>query len=239
MRCAAHARCCAALARHANTLRMRERALRPLAAPRCAVPSTPSRARAALRSPRAPQVADIDEKAIRREVPEELVMALAHAKAAAIRARLSAAAPKPASPDGARALPALLITSDQVVVHNGLILEKPEGAEQARAFIRGYGASPARTCGAICVTNLASGAVAAALDSAVVHFTPIPEATVEALVAEGDVFFCAGGLMVEHPLVACHVAKMEGGMDSIMGLGQALTAQLLLQAAGESGDDAE
>jgi septum formation protein len=181
-------------------------------------------------------VADIDEKAIRRDVPEELVMALAHAKAAAIRARLTAAAPPPPkAAAGVHALPALLITSDQVVVHAGAILEKPESAEQARTFIRGYGVSPARTCGAIVVTNLASGAVAAALDSATVHFRPIPEATVEALLAEGDVFHCAGGLMVEHPLVACHVARMEGGLDSVMGLSQALTAQLLLQAAGEGG----
>ena len=160
-------------------------------------------------------------------------MALAHAKAAAIRARLKAPLPKlQPGTGGAAALPALLITSDQVVVHKGLILEKPEGAAQARAVIRGYGAAPARTCGAIVVTNLVSGAVAAALDSATVHFRPIPEDTIEALIAEGEVFYCAGGLMVEHPLVAPHVERMEGGMDSIMGLSKALTQQLLIEAAG-------
>jgi hypothetical protein len=39
---------------------------------------------------------------------------------------------------------------------------------------------------------------------------------------------------VENPLVAPHVARLEGGMDSIMGLGKALTARLLLEAAGGS-----
>ena len=179
----------------------------------------------------ASNVADIDEKAIRREVPEELVMALAHAKATAVRARLAA------SPPRLPALPALLITSDQVVVHNGRILEKPADAAEARAFLRGYGSAPARTCGAICVTNLATGAVAAALDAAAVHFMPLPADVIEALIAEGSVFACAGGLMVEHPRVAPFVTRLEGGMDSVLGLSKALTLTLLLRAAGE-GEDA-
>ena len=153
-------------------------------------------------------------------------------RAAAIRSRLAAASAGAAAKLSPPALPALLITSDQVVVHRGVILEKPESAAQARAFIRGYAHASARTCGAIVVTNLASGAVAAALDTATVFFREIPEASVEALIAEGDVFFCAGGLMVEHPLVAPHVERMEGGMDSIMGLSKALTQRLLIEAAG-------
>ena len=155
-------------------------------------------------------------------------MALANAKAAAIRARLAAAPP----PRAASPLPALLITSDQVVVHRGAILEKPESADEARRFIRSYSHDCARTVGAVVVTQLATGAVAAGLDTAAVHFGAIPDATIEALIAQGDVFFCAGGLMVESPLVAPHVARMEGGMDSIMGLGKELTARLLIEAAG-------
>jgi len=156
-------------------------------------------------------------------------MALAHAKAAAIRARLSAAVPPPRA---APLLPALLITSDQVVVHGGAILEKPESAAQARAFIRGYSGSSARTVGAVVVTHLSTGAVAAALDTASVFFGAIPEETVEQLIAEGEVFFCAGGLMVESALVQPHVLRLEGGMDSVMGLGKELTARLLVEAAG-------
>ena len=176
------------------------------------------------------QTADIDEKAIRHTEPERLVMALAHAKAAAIRARLAASTP----PAVTSPLPALLITSDQVVVHRGAILEKPESADEARRFIRGYSQDCARTVGAIVVTHLTTGVVAEGLDSAAVFFGTIPEATIDALIAQGDVYYCAGGLMVESPLVAPHVARLEGGMDSIMGLGKALTARLLLEAAGGS-----
>ena len=51
-----------------------------------------------------------------------------------------------------------------------------------------------------------------------ITFKEIPEDTINTLIQEGDVYWCAGGLMVEHPLVAPHVVKMEGGLDSVMGL---------------------
>jgi septum formation protein len=53
---------------------------------------------------------------------------------------------------------------------------------------------------------------------------------VDALIAEGEVFWCAGGLMVEHDLVAPHVARMQGSLDSVMGLAKALLLRLLCQA---------
>ena len=67
--------------------------------------------------------ADIDEKAIRQDDPRDLVLALARAKAAAIRERL-----------GGSGDAGLLITCDQVVVHEGRILEKPEGEAEVRGL---------------------------------------------------------------------------------------------------------
>ncbi len=43
-------------------------------------------------------------------------------------------------------------------------------------------------------------------------------------------FWCAGGLMVEHELVQPHVAKMEGTLDAVMGLPQAMVLRLLHEA---------
>ena len=63
-----------------------------------------------------------------------------------------------------------------------------------------------------------------------VHFSPLPAETIESLIAEGSVFHCAGGLMVEHALVAPHVTRIEGGMDSVMGLSKATVVRLLEQA---------
>jgi predicted house-cleaning NTP pyrophosphatase (Maf/HAM1 superfamily) len=89
--------------------------------------------------------ADIDEKAIRRSDPRELVLALAHAKADAIL-----------SGDGGLTH-GYLITCDQVVVHQGSILEKPESEEEARKMIAGYSRAPASTVGSTVVTRVETG----------------------------------------------------------------------------------
>ena len=44
---------------------------------------------------------------------------------------------------------------------------------------------------------------------------------------EGTVLQCAGGLMVEHPLVEPFIARIDGSMDSVMGLSKALVLKLL------------
>ena len=39
---------------------------------------------------------------------------------------------------------------------------------------------------------------------------------------------CAGGMMIEHPLVTPHVLRIEGTDDGIRGLAKVLVIQLLL-----------
>ena len=258
--------------------------------------------------------ADIDEGAIRHDDARRLVLRLAHAKADAICAQLRAAG------GGAGGL---LVTCDQVVLHEGRILEKPAdeaqvgdasaaaaGAcgpcphvgggctrvaspgtlrmtrtapTQARQFIAGYARAPASTVGSVVLTDLASGRSWEGVDEAEVcqqvewwwwlwcvrvaggatrawavqlgapssalaqrrlkpagreravqiHFEAIPAAAVDALIEEGEVYWCAGGLMVEHALVAPHVTRMHGSLDSVMGLAKQLLLRLLCQAADE------
>lgn len=68
--------------------------------------------------------ADLDERSIgdRADSPEQLVTMLAKAKADALMPQLEA---RPA-----QERPRFLITCDQVVVHKGRILEKPESADE-------------------------------------------------------------------------------------------------------------
>ena len=168
-------------------------------------------------------VADIDEKAIRMDTPEALVAALADAKADAIVARMRS--------DADDADDALLITCDQVVVHEGAIREKPESEAEACAFVRSYGASPATTVGAVLVTDLATGErFGPIVDRCVVHFDPIPDDVVDHLIAEGTCLHCAGGLMVEHPKMTALTRKTEGSTDALMGLSKASVGGLLLRA---------
>ncbi|XP_062156291.1 uncharacterized protein LOC133864095 isoform X2 [Alnus glutinosa] len=119
--------------------------------------------------------ADIDEKAIRREKPEDLVMALAEAKADAIVSKLHTGQFE----EDAHAT--LLITADTVVVYEGIIREKPSSKEEAREFIKGYSGGQAAVVGSVLVTNLKSGKRKGGWDRAEVYFYNIPDEAIDSL----------------------------------------------------------
>ncbi|KXZ47455.1 hypothetical protein GPECTOR_35g893 [Gonium pectorale] len=160
------------------------------------------------------KTADINEKAIRDPNPETLVRLLARAKKDAIIRKMQAAGEE---------LSGLLITCDQVVVHEDRILEKPGSVDEAHEYIDGYGRSPASTVGAVLATDLASGRAAEEVERSDIYFRPIPADVRERLVAEGE---------VEHPLVEPHIERMDGTQCAVMGLPRHLVIKLMLQAAG-------
>eukprot|EP00268_Persea_americana_P057637 TRINITY_DN6913_c0_g1_i3.p1 TRINITY_DN6913_c0_g1~~TRINITY_DN6913_c0_g1_i3.p1 ORF type:complete len:237 (+),score=56.82 TRINITY_DN6913_c0_g1_i3:124-834(+) len=191
--------------------------------------------------------ADIDEKGIRREKPEELVMALAEAKADAIISKLQITDYKNDTE------PTLLITADQVVVYEGVIREKPSSKDEARLFVKGYSGSHTSTVGSVLVTNLKTGVRRGAWDKAEVHFQDIPDEVIEELVSfhtcfghmfylhllkngllvqieEGVVLHVAGGLLLENPLISRFVEAVVGTADSVMGLPKELTEKLIQEA---------
>lgn len=190
--------------------------------------------------------ADIDEKAIRKEKPEDLVMTLAEAKADAIVGKLKIIGnqEKDAKPTVVisadtvenvepklhgkeDAQPTLLITCDQVVVYEGMIREKPSSKEEARQFIKGYSGGYAATVSSVLVTNLSNGSKKGGWDKVEIHFHDIPEEVIDKLIEEGLVLNVAGGLIIEHPLVLPYVKEVVGGTDSVMGLPKALTRRLM------------
>ncbi|XP_019052997.1 PREDICTED: maf-like protein DDB_G0281937 isoform X3 [Nelumbo nucifera] len=166
--------------------------------------------------------ADIDEKGIRKEKPEELVMALAEAKADAIIARLQTAGYQEKDAE-----PTLLITADTVVVFEGKVREKPSSKEEARRFIKGYSGGNAATVGSVIVTNLKTGTRKGAWDKAEVYFHDIPDEVIDNLIEEGLVLNVAGGLILEHPLTLPFVEAVVGSADSVMGLPKSLTEELI------------
>lgn len=169
--------------------------------------------------------ADIDEESIRKEKPEELVTALAEAKADAIMSRLqnSGMLEKDAHTT-------LLLTADTVVVYKGTIREKPCSEEEAREFIKGYSGGHAAVVGSVLVTNLRTGASRGGWESAEVYFHDIPEEVIDSLIDEGIPFKVAGGLMLEHPLTLPFVEAVIGATDTVMGLSKSLTEQLIKEA---------
>jgi len=148
-----------------------------------------------------------------------LTLALAHAKADALLPQIHQAA--------------LLITSDQVVVWQGTIREKPEHADKAHAFLRSYAEAPAETVTAVVVTNTATGVRRQGVDLARVWFRRIPEAVIDQVIAQGEIFSYAGGFSITDPLLAAYIERVEGSTDSVIGLPKALT-QRLIRAAMDS-----
>lgn len=87
-------------------------------------------------------------------------------------------------------------------------------------------------------THLGSGARAELVEVCTIHMSDMPDDVIDALIAEGDVMWCAGGLMVEHPLVTPHITSIEGSQESVMGLGREAVMQVLCEAAGVAAEAA-
>ncbi|KAH7567260.1 hypothetical protein ACOSP7_010938 [Xanthoceras sorbifolium] len=196
--------------------------------------------------------ADIDEKCIRKEKPEDLVIALAEAKADAIVSKLqtmdgqlgNAEPTILIAADTAEAIlnrlpigdymkeadPTIVITADQVVVYEGAIREKPSSKEEAWQFIKGYSGGHCATVGSVFVTNIKTGFRKGEWDRVEIYFHEIPDEVIEKLIEEGIVLYVAGGLIIEHPLILPYVKQVVGTMDSVMGLSKALTEKLIKEA---------
>jgi septum formation protein len=160
--------------------------------------------------------AGIDEKAIRYDDPEKLVLALAHAKADAILKQ-------PLEP-------ALLITTDQVVVCDGQIREKPVDETEARSFLTSYAQKPAEVVNGLVVTNVATGKRVEGIDRAKIYYKPSIVSVIDELIHNGDVLTCAGSFQAEDPLMLAHVERLEGGLDSFTGMPINLVKRLLKEA---------
>ena len=167
--------------------------------------------------------ADIDEKALGNRLidpPKELVLVIALAKAHAIISKQQQQQMIHRNND-------ILLTADQVVVYDGCILEKPVDLKEARVFINRYSNSCCSTVGSIVLTNLNNGKQVSGVDTATIHFDAIPQHVIDEIIEEGEVINCAGGLMVEHPLLQPYIKQVDGTYDSLMGLSCALLASLL------------
>jgi septum formation protein len=160
---------------------------------------------------------NIDEKCIRNDDPEKLVLKLAYAKAQAILPKINE--------------PALLITSDQVVRCNGKILEKPKDKNEAREFLQMYMQHPAETITAVTITNTANKKQASGVDIAKIWFRQIPENMIKQIASQEYVVNCAGGFSLDDLMLKKYITKINGSPESITGLPVELTERLMLEVA--------
>ncbi|KAH8098919.1 nucleoside-triphosphate diphosphatase [Aureococcus anophagefferens] len=111
---------------------------------------------------------------------------------------------------------AVLVHGDQVVTFDGSIREKPEDLAEARRFAASYGGASCGTTGCVVVHDVRTNRRHVEVHDARVDFGAFPPGLVdEILAADGDVVMaCAGGLMVEHPLLAPRVAAVAASTAS-------------------------
>lgn len=145
--------------------------------------------------------------------PSKLTLAIAHAKADALLPEIKT--------------PSLLITSDQVVVCNNRIREKPSNEAECREYLRSYVTHPLQTVSTIVITNTATNTRHSGTDIAEQAFTSMPESIIDQLISKGDVLYCAGGITVEDPILSTVLGERKGSLNSIMGLPVTLVQRLL------------
>lgn len=200
-------------------------------------------------------VRPIDEKALgdrSQDPPQELVLTLAHAKMDHLVQELQAGnigadeLPATTTPGGKRGGDDewILLTGDQVVTCRGNILEKPECIDEAKQFVQHYGEHPPSTVGSCILHHVPSNIRVSGVDTATIYFNPstltatAANILVDTLLEQGEpVLSCAGGLMIEHPLVQEHVDRIDGTQDSVMGLSKPLVEQLLKELADKLKDN--
>ncbi len=155
---------------------------------------------------------DIDERAIRAEDPRELVTAIAQAKMDAVLKKVEG--------------DAIIICSDQVMVVDGQVREKPRTKEEAYAFIATYSTQSQIATSATVVVNTANGRRICEVVEVEVTFDSIPQENVREFVESEQAFNYAGGLAAEHPLFEPYV-HVDGEWEALMGLPKVKTLEMI------------
>ncbi|MEO8065719.1 MAG: Maf family protein [Candidatus Doudnabacteria bacterium] len=155
----------------------------------------------------------IDEKMIRSEDLRLLPLMLASAKAENLRQQITQ--------------PALLITCDTIVLHDGRLYEKPGSDYEAREMLQSYGLLPAEVICGVVVTNTGNGRSVQGVDSAKVYFQKIPHNLIEEMIKLGRIFDFAGAFHPDDPPIKPYIAYIEGEKGTVMGLPRFLTKKLI------------
>ena len=155
----------------------------------------------------------VDETPLPGETPLATAVRLAAAKARAIH------------PDQ----DALVIGSDQVAMLDGLALGKPGDRATAVAQLRAQSGREVSFHTAVCIRATASGRESAGVDSTVVRFRPLSEATISRYVDLEQPFDCAGSAKSEGLGIALLESVRTTDPTSLVGLPLILVTSLLAQ----------
>jgi len=145
---------------------------------------------------------EIDEKKIRATDDRLIPVVLSFAKAQAVAAKVSG--------------PAVIIACDQVIICNGQLIEKPENADEVRAWYRLYTQYPVEHINGITVCNTETDTYLTAQETSAISFKEIPEEFMEEQIRKGLIYNHCGG--IDSELEDTYSKLIRGTKDSPKGL---------------------
>ena len=125
-------------------------------------------------------------------------------------------------------LDCILITSDQVIVCNGKIREKPKSEQECIEYLESYSQYPAICYTGICLVNTRTMKIVQDVDVATQYWSKIPLSSMQEAIKQGDVMHCAGGFMIDSPIFEPYLDKREGDASTIIGFSIPLFKKLLV-----------
>jgi septum formation protein len=161
-------------------------------------------------------VSGVDESGLTGLVPAELALRLAELKCAAVAERDDV----PGN--------ALVLGCDSVLELDGEALGKPESPEEATRRWRAMRGRSGVLHSGHCLRDVASGRVAAATGSTVVHFADVSDAEIDAYVATGEPLEVAGAFTIDG-FGGAFVSRIEGDHHNVVGVSLPLLRELVLE----------
>jgi nucleoside triphosphate pyrophosphatase len=159
---------------------------------------------------------DVDESTITRDVPEELVQALADAKADNVAARFTSA---------------LVLGCDTLLFVDDQPLAKPEDVEQARAFWRSFAGRSAVLLTGHTLLEVQHGAVAAtarAVGRTEIHFGRPSPAQIDAYCATREPLLSSGAFTLSGKS-APFIEGITGAPSNVQGLSMPILRRLMAE----------
>ncbi len=121
----------------------------------------------------------------------------------------------------------IIIGSDLIVVIDGRQIGKPESEEEAKQLLRNLSGRTHDLICSIAVVCKTQRYEKVLTDTARVTFDRLSDSFITEYVATGTTYDKAGGYAIQHPMMRPHISKVEGRIDTIVGLPTNLLAQLL------------
>ncbi len=123
----------------------------------------------------------------------------------------------------------LLLTADTIVWHQGEVLEKPEGPEQAREALRSLSGNWHEVITSVCF--LGHWGMQTLHEITRVKFAPLSESEIEAYVATGLPLDKAGAYGIQEWIGLIGVEAIEGSYTNVVGLPTHLVYKTLKRLA--------